>query len=90
MEITVNGKKVTLRDKFPVREFDGVFEKFGNLTGRPWGEQAEIFRKFVTAWEFDGDPSDIESWGNLDQFELLPLQQGIAEYITSRLGAAKN
>ena len=93
MKVTVNGKKVVLRERFPVREFDGLRKKFQQLTpDMPWKQRASIMMEFVESWEFDGDPKDDESWGDLDLFsESLPLETAIADKILApKYETAKN
>lgn len=83
MEINIGEKTVTLQHRFPMREWDSVRGQFNNLTSdTPWQKRAGLLRRFVLSWEFDGDPQDIEAWGDLDLFEeVLPLEQAIVDLI---------
>jgi len=92
MDIVINGKRVTLREHFPTRQYDDLRRQFvalGNDT--PWQERAKLLQRFVKEWEFEGAPDDIESWGDLDLFdETLPLEAEIGKVIERRMTWAKN
>ena len=93
MEIVVNGKKVVLREKYPVRDFEHLRREFAKITvDSGWQERAAVNRSFVESWEFDGDPADPESWGDLDMFtESLAIEKAIVDKIlTPRFEMAKN
>jgi len=77
-EITVAGKKVTVRTSFRGREFYSLPGLFRNAAaGAEKGDCAAIvpfLTKVVTDWEFAGDPADPAAYEDLDTFqELLPL-----------------
>jgi len=93
MEITVNGKKVVLRERYPVREFEKLYKLFAEITPQSgWEQRAKINSQFVESWELDGDPSDPESWGDLDMFtESLAIEKAILEKVLEpRYEIAKN
>lgn len=95
MEITVNGKAVVLRDRMPAAEFHHLRkEMIRQATAGeevPWDERAKLLKEFVVSWEFDGDPKEVESWGQLDLFsEFIPLERAIGESIAERITNAKN
>jgi len=98
MEVNINGKRVVLRERFPVREFDHLRREFMALksaedwANKDWREQAKIYSAFVESWDFDGDPADIESWGGLDTFSEFPaIESAIAqEIIVGKYEKAKN
>jgi hypothetical protein len=91
-EITVNGKKVTIREHFPARDFWGMADVWANLNDKtPYDEWARAVSRTVTSWEFEGDPADIEAWGNLDTWlEFQPLIITVGKIVTDRLTQAKN
>ena len=92
MEVTINGKRVVLRERFPTREYDQLRQQFMAIDAdTPWDKRANTLRAFVESWEFDGDPDDVEAWGDLDLFlETIPLELAISERVLARYNAAKN
>ena len=93
MDITVNGKKVVLRDRYPMREFQHVRSMIANIPlDAPWEQRAKMLSHFVVSWEFEGKPSDPNAWGDLDEWaELIPLENLILSEIVQRgLSQAKN
>ena len=62
-EITVNGKRVTIREHFPAREFWNLPQQWAAFDGEDFDEWARIMGKFITSWEFDGEPTDPVAWG---------------------------
>lgn len=91
-EITVNGKKVTIREHFPAREFWGLTDEWTKLQPTSaYDEWARAVGATITSWEFEGDPRDPEAWGDLDTWdEFSPLIGYIGEYIKGRVDRAKN
>ncbi|HUT15399.1 MAG TPA: hypothetical protein VMY98_04050 [Anaerolineae bacterium] len=84
MKVEIAGKEVVLRERFPVREWDHLRKLFGQIKDPdiPWEERVDILRAFIESWDFDGDPQDVESWGDLDLFtDLLPLEMAITEKV---------
>jgi len=94
MDVTINGKRVTLRESLPARENWDLMKGFGDgaeFKDMSFDQATDIFRRFVETWEYDGDPALVESYAGLDLFqEYMPLMQAVAERITALMGNAKN
>ncbi len=94
MDVTINGKRVTLRERLPARDNWDLMKGFGegaDLQSMSFEQATDIFRRFVESWEFEGDPADVESYAPLDMFrEYLPLMQAVSERITDLMGGGKN
>jgi len=93
LEITLTtGKKVVLRDRYPTREFDDLRKKLGSMGADvPWPKRAALLRRFVEAWDFEGDPQEPEAWGDLDLFtEFTAIELAVAELIQKQVETAKN
>jgi hypothetical protein len=91
-EITVNGKKVVIREHFPAREFWGLADEWRRITDEtPYEDLARAVSRIVVSWEFEGDPSAPDSWGNLDTWlEFQPLIIHIGGIVRDRIAQAKN
>ena len=96
MELTINGKRVVLRDRLPARlGWDVIVTKAGVLQ-KAWNEidfddLAALLSVAVESWEFDGDPSAAGSYASLDLLtEFVPLVSRLGEWLNSRFGASKN
>jgi len=97
VEVTVNGKRVVLRDKITTRDWDGIKAKWDELSElgfdkAPWQKRVALFQSFVESWEFAGDPQDVDAWGDLDRFdEELPLQEAIfLKFLQPKFERSKN
>ena len=93
MEITLTtGKKVVLRERYPTREFDDLRKKLANLSADiPWLKRAILLKRFVESWEFEGDPQEPETWGDLDLFsEFTAIELAVADLIQKMVETAKN
>ena len=91
MIVTVNGMTVELRDRYPVREFDDLVAKFQNFVlDAPWKHKANFLMRFVVAWDFAGDPKDVEAWGDLDTFsEMTAIYKAVGELLNTKIQFAK-
>lgn len=79
-EFVIAGKRVKFRDKLPVKDNWDLMQKLAGLdlgekpTKMDWKAHLPIMCRVIEEWEFEGDPSDPEAYGNLDLFrEFLPL-----------------
>jgi hypothetical protein len=103
VEITVNGKKVVLRDKVEARYFDAVMQLVDAVTDTTrkklsfmpipltFEELVALGRIAVLSWEFEGDPKDAESWASLDlPEELIPLVVKMSEWLGAKFKPPKN
>ena len=103
MDIQINGKRVTLRDKIEARWFDELLElveAFNDTTRKKlsfmpiplkFTELVKLGQMSVESWEFDGDPKENESWARLDlTLELLPLITQLSEWLGSKFKPPKN
>jgi hypothetical protein len=88
-EITIAGKKVTVRERFPAKRFHALWKAISSNAGMgelPYEEQVAPYVGTVVAWEFPGDPEKPESWAELDTFtETLPLIRAINQHIKGLL-----
>ena len=88
-EITIAGKKVTVRERFPAKRFHALWKAIASNAGMGEGsyeEQVLPYVGTVTSWEFPGDPEKAESWAELDTFtETLPLIRAINTHIKGLL-----
>lgn len=96
MDLTINGKKVVLRDRLPARlGWDVIVTKSGVLQ-KSWNEidfedLAALLSVAVESWEFEGDPGDAASYASLDLLsEFVPLVSSLGEWLNARFGASKN
>ncbi len=96
MDIQVNGKRVTLRDKIPAKlGWDIVITKAGILS-KAWHEVlfedlALLLTVAVESWELEGDPSNAKTYEDLDLLtEFVPLTTAVGDWLNSRFGTPKN
>lgn len=92
MEIKCNDKAVTIRERFPTKTYWSIVRSFRGVTGdSDWQEIANALMPFVESWEFDGDPQNVEAWGELDLFsETMPIMDAVSEMVTRKSANAKN
>jgi hypothetical protein len=96
MDTTINGKRVTLRDKIPAKmgwniiiARDGILQKsWEDLT---FDDVASLAVLAVDSWELPGDPHEAVSFSELDLVdEFVPLANELVKWLNSRLAAPKN
>lgn len=96
MDITINGKRVTLRDKIPARigwekvvgKAEQYQRKFSEI---PFEDLAALMTVAVESWEFAGDPADLHSYEALDLVsEFMPLANELGGWLNARFSAPKN
>jgi len=95
MQITLNGKTVTYRDKFPAKQSWPLMQLFdgfkGGLAGISFEMAAGLLAAAVDTWEYEGDPHDLASYENLDLFgEMIPMLEPVTTIITRRAEPQKN
>ena len=96
MDITVNGKRVTLRDKIEARlGWNTIIARADvyarGLAGLTFDNIAELGMVAIASWEFDGNPADIESYASLDLVtEFIPLTNELANWLGSKFNPPKN
>ena len=103
MDIEINGKRVTIRDRIEARYFDELLRLVDALTDtkRPkmaflpvnlsFDEVVSLGQLAVSSWEFDGDPKDTESWARLDMpTEFIPLLQEMGKWLGEKFSPPKN
>ena len=87
--LVVNGRRVVLRDNLPARESWGILELLRTGSedeGSSFDEESLLLSLAVLSWEFDGEPSNPESYADLDLFlEFLPLRNAVSRYLDERL-----
>lgn len=90
-ELTVNGKKVIIRDSFPAGEFHDLPRQWAEADDLPFAERVVILARFIESWEFGGKPDDVKAWEKLDAFrEMAPIQRHINQFVIGLLADAKN
>ena len=94
MDVTVNGKRVTLRDRltaaegWPLRSLIAKAKRDGNLN---FEEEAQAIATVVESWEFPGDPRDPAAYAALDFFDFVALDAEACKQMgTLILPASKN
>lgn len=88
LEKKINGKKVVLQERLPLRDYNNIFALTGKIDGENLRTFLPICLKMVSSWEFPGDPKDEAAWDELDIFtELLPIANFVQASITERAGA---
>lgn len=86
-EYTVNGKRVTFKARLPLRESRDMPKLLRASEADDYDSQVRILTKLIESWEFDGNPSDPESYEDLDVFsDLVPITRAAVEYIETKLG----
>jgi hypothetical protein len=94
MEITINGKRVVLRDVLAAKEAWPIIEIMRNTaagTALRYQDEVEVLRRTVETWELPGDPADPASYDTLDAFrEFGPLSNAVGAHIRDMLDPSKN
>ena len=83
-EFTIAGKRVTLRERFPASEFWDMPKLISDLVGEgtDYEKHIPLLLRLIESWEFDGDPTDPEAYGELDILrELRPLIRASSDYV---------
>ncbi len=92
MNVTVNGKRITIRESYPAGEYWDVFQKWVKQTEFKSGKELfTLLGRFIESWEFPGKPEDPAAWETLDVFaEFEPIRAAINQFVSDRFGAVKN
>jgi hypothetical protein len=96
MDITINGKRVTLRDKIPARlgweKVVGKADQYQRpFTEIPFDDLAALMTVAVESWEFTGDPAAAQSYESLDLVnEFMPLANELGGWLSARFSTPKN
>lgn len=92
----INGKRVEFKQRFPARENWDLPRVISSLGSQAQGGAIDfeasvpVLQRMIDSWDFDGDPKDAESYGELDLFrELIPLLKEAASYIQELTGAGE-
>jgi len=96
VEITVNGKRVVLRDKIEAKRGwnvvvmkSDVFTR--GLAGLTFEDVAALGTVAIASWEFDGDPAIVESYAELDLVtEFIPLTKELGNWLGAKFNPPKN
>jgi hypothetical protein len=92
-EHIVNGKRVTFRESYPVRECHDVpyLWYLANQPDATFEDKAKVLGKLIESWEFDGAPGDIAAYESMHTFaEFWPLWTAAIIEIGQHLDAEKN
>ena len=93
MEVTVNGKKVTLRDRLPAKQSWPLMGALQNMSNGKleYDDAVMLLKTAIESWEFAGDPTDAASYETLDLFsEMMPLANEVGQGMLAKLSQAKN
>lgn len=94
MDVTVNGKRVTLKDKLSAREGWPVVmisNKVAMEKTIAFDDEVTVMTIVVDSWEFEGDPHDRKSYENLDLWEeFTPLSNEVAVHVYAIRTTQKN
>lgn len=86
----INGKRVTLRERIPLRDGHRIPALLQACADGDLNTQVAVARLVIESWEFPGDPSDAESYQELDTFsEVIPLMTWVAERVQARATVPK-
>lgn len=73
-EIVVNGKRVTLRERYPLGEHKDLVGVFRAMDPGDVSSMIPLATRMIEAWEFEGDPTEAASYDALDvPTEAWPL-----------------
>jgi len=96
MDIEINGKRVTFRDKIEAQTgWDNIVRRIDRLSGGfeklEFEDIAALGVTAVQSWELEGDPSKVESWASLDLVtEFMPIARELSEWLSAKLNPPKN
>lgn len=94
MDVTVSGKRVTLRGRLPARANWDLLTRYGQgleLQEMAFDDVVDLLRRVIEAWEFDGDPAEVESYSELDLFgEFMPLVVAVSQQLSAIVSGEKN
>ena len=84
-EIQVAGKKVVLRERFPLRTHGDVVGLLRDVNLSRMETVLPLAIKTIESWEFEGDPAKEGSYQEMDAVsELWPLFRGVQEHILGK------
>lgn len=91
-EITVNGKRVVLRDSFPLTTHGNIIKLVRDATIEDLRTVIPVVAATVVEWEFAGDPADPAAYEQMDALaEVWPLFKAVDRHIADSLyGGPKN
>ena len=76
----INGKEVIFRDSMPASIWWGLFPKVANvkrgekfLEKYSWDDAVALCRATIESWEFEGEPSDSASYGDIGIVVMMAL-----------------
>jgi len=101
MQITINGKQVTLRDRMSgargwramqtLMRLSQAGDAASIMEALEYGAAIDLCCAAVESWEFEGDPSQATSYEALDSAtELLPLVTEAMRILGERVADSKN
>lgn len=78
----VNGKTVTLRERFPLEEFFNLPALADQIDLKDARTAIPLLAAVVESWSFDGDPGDYDSYVGMDAVtEFLPMLNYVSQYV---------
>ena len=96
-EPIINGKRVKFKERLLARDHFGLPQKLREASSREGGRvfydpehMPPVLAQVIEEWEFDGDPGDVEAYGDLELYpELMPLIRALDHYIAEVTGAGE-
>jgi hypothetical protein len=96
LEHTIDGKKVVLKARVPLRDSRNLLKLIGKkaTNGMEVDDIPKLGAVLMESWEFPGSPAKAASYEDLDMFDVIcPLMILLAQYLEdrmARMGSLKN
>lgn len=88
-EIVVAGKRVVLRQRFPLKENADLLKLWFEASAADMNTVVPLCQRHIESWEFDGDPQDLATWEEMDVIsEVRPIWNAVARAMESRVVSA--
>lgn len=84
-EIVVAGKRVEIRDTYPVKEYPDLISQYRGMKPENPISVVPVAQQMVVSWEYEGDPSQSETYQEMDAIALWGLFRGINDFWAERL-----
>lgn len=85
-EITIAGKRVVLRERFPLKDNADLLKAWREAKSEDMQTVVPLCIRHVESWEFEGNPADPESWQELDVLtEIRPIWAAVNDAMYERV-----
>ena len=86
MEVTINCKRVTFRERIPLRIGARLPKLASETDNLDYQTNVPVMQILIESWEFPGDPADASAYDELDLFsEMKPLVDATATELLRRV-----